>query len=167
MKPLRDALTHLGISMTWPITAAAGVLAVAFAAVCISHAYAEPPDAHPNSSAADAVILQRGRYLVRITGCNDCHTPRYAETGGAVPQAQWLTGSAIGFRGPWGTSYPGNLRRTVQSVSEWQWLVFARTHRLQPLPRFSLAPMNDDDLLAVCRLARSLGLRRRPAPSAL
>lgn len=32
-----------------------------------------------------------GRYLVKTTGCNDCHTPGYAPSAGAVPEAQWLT----------------------------------------------------------------------------
>ena len=43
--------------------------------------------------------VERGRYLVRITGCNDCHTAGYAPSGGKVPEAQWLTGDALGWRG--------------------------------------------------------------------
>ena len=35
-------------------------------------------------SAADWVA--RGEYLVRITGCNDCHTPAYGDRGGNVPK---------------------------------------------------------------------------------
>ena len=48
----------------------------------------------------------RGRYLVQIGGCNDCHTPGYAMSGGKVPEKQWLTGDAVGWNGPWGTTYP-------------------------------------------------------------
>jgi mono/diheme cytochrome c family protein len=55
-------------------------------------------------------LIERGRYLVRITGCNDCHTEGYAEAGGEVPEEQWLKGSALGWRGPWGTTYGTNLR---------------------------------------------------------
>ncbi|MFC5768254.1 hypothetical protein [Thauera sinica] len=35
-------------------------------------------------TAADAGTIERGRYMVRIAGCNDCHTPTYAQTGGRV-----------------------------------------------------------------------------------
>ncbi len=70
-------------------------------------AHAETP---PTSSSPPATLLERGRYLVKIAGCNDCHTPRYAESGGAVAEAEWLTGDSLGWRGPWGTTYAINLR---------------------------------------------------------
>ena len=44
--------------------------------------------------------IQRGRYLVTIGGCNDCHTPGYAEAAGKVDEKLWLTGDPMGFRGP-------------------------------------------------------------------
>jgi len=31
-------------------------------------------------------MLERGKYLVTITGCNDCHTPGYAEGEGKTPE---------------------------------------------------------------------------------
>ncbi|MEJ2396973.1 MAG: cytochrome C, partial [Gammaproteobacteria bacterium] len=34
----------------------------------------------------DKKLLERGRYLVRIGGCNDCHTAGYAESGGKTPE---------------------------------------------------------------------------------
>jgi mono/diheme cytochrome c family protein len=58
----------------------------------------------------DDAQVKRGRYLVQIGGCNDCHTAHYPEKGGKVPEAQWLTGDALGWQGPWGTTYPTNLR---------------------------------------------------------
>src|SRR5215467_10253278 len=75
---------------------------------------------------ADEVAdIQRGRYIVQIGGCNDCHTPDYAQTDGKVDEKLWLTGSALGWRGPWGTTYPPNLRLAVQKVTEAQWLKHA------------------------------------------
>jgi hypothetical protein len=117
--------------------------------------------------AATDATLERGRYLVRITGCNDCHTPGYGEHGGRVPVSEWLTGTSVGFRGPWGTSYPSNLRLTMRSLSEDQWLVFARAERLPPMPWFSLEAMNDLDLRAIYRFIYSLGPQGVRAPSAL
>ena len=50
--------------------------------------------------------IERGRYVVKIGGCNDCHTPGYVQANGAVPEATWLIGDTLGYRGPWGTSTP-------------------------------------------------------------
>ena len=117
---------------------------------------------------ADAASVARGRYLVSISGCNDCHTAGYSETGGRVAQSDWLLGQPVGFRGPWGVSYPANLRLTVQSVTEAEWLKFARVERLPPMPWFALRDMNDDDLRSMYRFIRSLGAKgeRMPAPLA-
>lgn len=32
----------------------------------------------------------RGKYLIVIGGCNDCHTAGFAPSGGVTPEAQWL-----------------------------------------------------------------------------
>ncbi len=45
-----------------------------------------------------------GEYLVAIGGCNDCHTDGWNHSPGNVPLERRLTGSAIGWHGPWGTS---------------------------------------------------------------
>jgi mono/diheme cytochrome c family protein len=135
-------------------------------------ASAQPPlraEAVPSRPAAttSAVSVQRGRYLVAITGCNDCHTAGYAEAGGAVPESEWLTGVPVGFRGAWGVSYPANLRLTVQNMNETQWLAFARLQRLPPMPWFNLRDMSDDDLRSLYRYIRTLGPKGTRAPAAL
>jgi len=116
---------------------------------------------------ADAASVERGRYVVSISGCNDCHTAGYTETGGKIAPADWLTGLPVGFRGPWGVSYPANLRLTVQSVSETEWLRFARAERLPPMPWFNLRDMSDDDLRSVYRFIRTLGPKGVRMPAAL
>src|SRR3954468_1925789 len=62
--------------------------------------------------------VQAGRYLVRISGCNDCHTPGFMPMGDKVPESLWLTGTPIGWRGPWGTTYASNLRLFIKPFSE-------------------------------------------------
>jgi mono/diheme cytochrome c family protein len=116
--------------------------------------------------AADADPVQRGEYLVKTSGCNDCHTPGYAEAGGQVAQSAWLTGSPIGFHGPWGTSYAANLRRYVQQLDETDWLARVRQPMRPPMPWFNLRDMTDDDLLAIYRFIRALGPAGEPAPTA-
>ena len=73
--------------------------------------------------------VARGRYLVQIAGCNDCHTPGYMESAGGVDEALWLTGNPVGWTGPWGTTYPPNLRLLADKLPEGQWLSYARRTR--------------------------------------
>jgi mono/diheme cytochrome c family protein len=114
---------------------------------------------------ADSVLVDRGRYLVRTAGCNDCHTPGYAEGGGNVPEAAWLTGTGLGWAGPWGTTYPINLRLFMQTLSADQWLNIARQPARPPMPWFALRDMTDADLLAIYHYVRSLGPAGEHAPA--
>ena len=117
------------------------------------------------ASAAEPAQLARGKYLVTIGGCNDCHTPGYMEKGPAVPENQWLTGVPVGFQGPWGTTYPANLRLVVKDMTEAQWVQHARQERMPPMPWFNLAKMTDADLQAVYAYIRSLGAPGERAPA--
>jgi mono/diheme cytochrome c family protein len=113
-------------------------------------------------------LVARGRYLVEIGGCNDCHTPGYAPTGGKVPESQWLVGDRLGWHGPWGTSYPANLRLLFQDLTEEQWLKKAKTMVTRPpMPWFDVRAMSATDLKALYRYIRHLGPAGEPAPRAL
>lgn len=113
-------------------------------------------------------LVTRGRYLSQIGGCNDCHTPGYGPSGGKVPEAQRLTGDALGWHGPWGTTYPTNLRLYFQSLSEAQWLQKAKTLEARPpMPWFNVRAMTDADLRALYRYVRHLGPAGKPAPAYL
>jgi mono/diheme cytochrome c family protein len=120
----------------------------------------------PSAQAADDPQVARGRYLIAIAGCNDCHTPGYHFSGEA-DESTWLTGDVVGFHGPWGTTYPPNLRLTVQNLTEEQWLVFARTPRRPMMPWWALRDMTDEDVVAIYRYIRHLGPAGKPAPAAL
>jgi mono/diheme cytochrome c family protein len=102
--------------------------------------------------------VERGRYLVKTAGCNDCHTTGYAEKAGKVPEKLWLTGDQLGWRGPWGTTYPANLRLFMQQLSEEQWVQIAKTAQMRPpMPWFTLHDMTPQDLRAIYRFTRHLG----------
>lgn len=109
--------------------------------------------------------VERGRYLVKIGGCNDCHTANYEEKAGAVPENMWLTGTPVGFQGPWGTTYPANLRLVIDGITEEQWMKRARQALRPPMPWFNLRDMTDGDLRAIYRYVKSLGPAGQPAPA--
>jgi mono/diheme cytochrome c family protein len=112
--------------------------------------------------------VNRGRYLIKIGGCNDCHTAGYAPSGGKVPEAQWLMGDALGWNGPWGTTYATNLRLYMQDLTEEQWVKAARSLTARPpMPWFNVRAMSSGDLRAMYRYVRSLGPAGKPAPAYL
>jgi mono/diheme cytochrome c family protein len=109
--------------------------------------------------------IARGRYLIAIAGCNDCHTPNFAPSGGKTPESEWLTGDALGWRGPWGTTYAPNLRLTMARLSEDQWVKQAKTLSARPpMPWFNVQRMSEADLRAIYRYVRHLGPSGKPAP---
>src|SRR5262245_63723680 len=114
---------------------------------------------------SDPPQVARGRYLVKVTGCNDCHTAGYAVTGGKIPESQWLTGDTLGWRGPWGTTYAVNLRLYMNSLTQDQWVHFARNMRSRPpMPWWLLHDMNQKDLEALYAYVKWLGPAGEPAP---
>lgn len=83
--------------------------------------------------------VEAGAYLVRITGCNDCHTAGYLENQRRVPRDEWLQGWSVGLRGPRGTTYRRNLTLTVQRMSEDAWVeMLGSTETNPPMPWFNL-----------------------------
>jgi hypothetical protein len=115
--------------------------------------------------------LAAGEYLTTIGGCNDCHTPGWAESNGKTPPAERFTGSNVGFKGPWGTSYAANLRNMAQRASEDRWVQILRTadggEGRPPMPYMNTAAMSDRDLRVMYRYIRSLGARGERAPRAV
>lgn len=117
---------------------------------------------------ADQSLVDRGMYLIKISGCNDCHTDGYILNDGSTPVSEWLKGDRMGWSGPWGTTYGSNLRLFMANQSEDQWLAAAKNLRARPpMPWFNLNAMQDEDLRAIYHFVRSLGDTGSPAPSAL
>jgi mono/diheme cytochrome c family protein len=140
------------------------ITVLASAAFCAGALAADAP-AKPRVTTGTDKELSRGRYIVAISGCNDCHTAGYLLKGGKIPEKDWLTGSTVGWRGSWGTTYPTNLRLYFQDINEAQWVQLAREmRRLPPMPYFSLNAMSEADVRAIFKYIRSLGPAGQPAP---
>lgn len=143
------------------------VLAMLFFGLAIGNwAVAETTAPQKQAAAPDMKQVERGRYLVRISGCNDCHTPGYLLSEGKVAEDLWLTGDTFGWRGPWGTTYGSNLRLFVSGMTEEEWVSAARTLRRRPtMPWFNLNAMNKEDLEAIYQYIQYLGPGGGPAPA--
>jgi hypothetical protein len=124
-----------------------------------SRAAVAPPEPTP---------VERGRYLVQIAACNDCHTAGYVQAAGSIPEPHWLTGDTLGYRGPWGTTYAPNLRLLMQHLSEAQWVQLAQHLQSRPpMPWFVLRHMTEVDLSAIYQFIKSLGPAGNLAPAYL
>ena len=137
------------------------------AAILATLAAAAAPAAWAQQKAAKSMSddAKRGKYLVRIAGCNDCHTPGYAPSNGKVDEKLWLTGDKLGWRGPWGTTYAANLRLVAQTMTEDAWVKRARGELRPPMPWFNVRDMSDRDVRAIYRYLKHLGPAGEPAPA--
>jgi len=137
-----------------------------FLLVCGNLTPAETHAPQREAVGLDMKQVERGRYLTKITGCNDCHTPGYLLAEGKVPENLWLTGETLGWRGPWGTTYGSNLRLFFSARTEDQWVKTARTLKARPpMPWFTLNIMHEEDLRAIYQFIRYLGPGGEPAPA--
>src|SRR5262245_44741573 len=104
------------------------------------------------------VSVERGKYLVTLGGCNDCHTPKIGGAGGApesdakrllsghpenAPAPSWTpedakqrnviaTANDMGtaWAGPWGVSFASNLTPDRETgIAEWSETTFIEMAR--------------------------------------
>ena len=99
----------------------------------------------PLSSQADP-SPERGRYLLQIAGCNDCHTAGYLLAPDKTPDQAWLLGDTLGWSGPWGTTYASNLRMKAAEMDEAGWMKYTAELRTRPImPDFAVRAMPSPD----------------------
>ncbi len=118
-----------------------------------------------SAGAASKAKIARGEYLVTIMGCGDCHTP--GTFYGDPDFSRKLSGSEIGWQGPWGVSYARNLTPDLETgIGYWkeQDIVNAiRTGQrpdgsvlLPPMPWPSFSRLTDADAHAIAAYLMSL-----------
>jgi mono/diheme cytochrome c family protein len=114
----------------------------------------------------DREAVEHGRYIAVIGGCNDCHTPGYAMADGKTDEKEWLTGDRLGWNGPWGTTYPTNLRLLVSRITEEEWVKNIKNAKARPpMPWYILRVMSDSDFRDLYRYIRSLGASGAESPA--
>jgi mono/diheme cytochrome c family protein len=120
--------------------------------------------------------IARGRRLVHTSGCVDCHTP--GTFYGAPDTTRMLSGSELGWQGPWGVSYPRNLTPDqatgIGSWTEDQIVTAFRTgHRpdgtplLPPMPWPAYAFLTDEDAYSISAYLKSIPPIDHKAPDRL
>jgi mono/diheme cytochrome c family protein len=112
------------------------------------------------------VSVKRGLQISIIGGCHECHTEGYSEGEGKIDPAKALKGSSIGWQGPWGTTYPGNLRLDASDLSEDGFLRILQTLKASPpMSWYNLRALDEDDMRSLYQYIRSLGEPGTRAPS--
>jgi mono/diheme cytochrome c family protein len=112
----------------------------ALVTACSNPAPAPAPETPQEPSQAE--VVERGKYLVEIMGCHDCHSPKLMGPQGPYPDpdrllsghpagtqlppmpkdnAGWalLTMDLTAAVGPWGTSFAANLTSDDSGIGTW------------------------------------------------
>jgi mono/diheme cytochrome c family protein len=106
---------------------------------------------------SDADKVKRGEYLTTVGQWNDCHTP--GALYGAPDMTRKLSGSEIGWVGPWGVSYARNLTPAAGTdIAKWTEAELVQTMHtgmrpdsstlLPPMPWTNNAPITAADVHA-------------------
>jgi len=145
---------------SFPFTAVGLSISVSAAAVLAAFAVPQPASAQdsnaPSAAAsARAQTVARGKYLVTVAGCNDCHTPWKMGAAGPepdmsrmlsghpqdaqlpsapqLPEGPWVVAVAAtntAWSGPWGVSYTANLTPDRETgLGKWTLRNFSDTIR--------------------------------------
>ena len=115
--------------------------------------------------AADEVSVEEGLRIAIVGGCHDCHTDGFAASEGKIDPEKALRGNPVGFQGPWGTTYPPNLRITLSKMDEDEFVSYSRDLKTRPpMPWFGVRALTDNELRSFFRYVKSLGEPGEPAP---
>ena len=122
------------------------------------------PQAPPQAAAPKQDPVARGRYLTTIMSCNDCHTPGYFY--GMPDTTRRLSGSDVGWVGPWGVVHARNLTPDSTGIGAWSAEEIVATLRTGSTPDHAqLAPimpwgnygdLTDEDAYAIAAYLKSL-----------
>ena len=92
-------------------------LAAALGLIGLASCTAKAPESGGTAATPAAMTqeqkIARGKYLVVIQNCIDCHTPGVFYN--APDTTRWMSGSDIGWMGPWGTTYAANLTPDMET----------------------------------------------------
>src|SRR5687768_3908260 len=120
----------------------------------------------PNSAEAQAGRVARGKMLVSIGGCNDCHTPMKFDPAVGMPVHQMdrlLSGHPVGAPDPGGTLGPHDMAGIGPTFTSFR-LPFGvvYTANLTPDQDTGLGTWTEDIFVKAMRTGRHFGGTGRP-----
>jgi mono/diheme cytochrome c family protein len=142
------------------MTRITGPMATAIVAFAVVAGGFSPP------AAADDAQIARGRYLVGIAGCSDCHTP--GGMMGASDMKRYLGGSDVGFSIPGEGVYVGQNLTPDKETGLGGWtseeIVAAIRTGKRPdgselsgvMPSASFARLTDEDAAAIAAFLKNI-----------
>ncbi|HEU4725952.1 MAG TPA: cytochrome c [Candidatus Eisenbacteria bacterium] len=109
--------------------------------------------------------IARGKQISYTSACHDCHSP--GGLYGAPDTTRMLSGSELGWEGPWGVSFPRNLTPDMETgIGSWseEDIVTAirtgirpdHTPLMPPMPWPMYAHLSDEDAHALAAFLKSL-----------
>uniref|UniRef100_A0A832IB82 C-type cytochrome n=1 Tax=Eiseniibacteriota bacterium TaxID=2212470 RepID=A0A832IB82_UNCEI len=145
--------------MRWTV-AAATLVAIGGATLSLSAVTEAAKTGAPKGK-----LVARGEYLVTLGGCNDCHTP--GAMYGAPDMERMLSGSEVGWRGPFGVTYASNLTPDPETgIGGWSEADIVKALKtgmrpdgsaiMPPMPWQNLARATDEDLRAIAAYLKSI-----------
>ena len=105
--------------------------------------------------------VDRGKYLVTIAGCSDCHTPQ--SKGQDIPGMEFAGGAIL--KGPWGKVASANITPDPSGISYYDEALFLQTMRTgyvkarelnQVMGWWHYRNLTDEDLKAIFAYLRTL-----------
>lgn len=126
------------------------------------------------AASADQAQIERGKYLVTIGSCNDCHTPGYFF--GKPDFSRALSGSDVGFGLPGLGTFVGRNLTPDKETGLGNWsdddIVKAFTTGVRPdgrklapiMPYANLSHLSQDDARAIVAYLRTLPPVKNPVP---
>jgi mono/diheme cytochrome c family protein len=128
-------------------------------------ALSAPNDETKPANAAAADKIERGRYLVTTSGCNDCHTPFKMGPAGPEPDmSRMLSGHPQGMELPPAPTLPAGPWMVTVAATNTAWSGpwgVSYTANLTPDPETGLGKWTLRDFMATLRTGRHMG-RGRP-----
>jgi hypothetical protein len=119
------------------------VVVIFCAAILVAFKSPQEPFPVVKSSSYTPAQIEKGRYLVQIMGCADCHAPKKMTAQGPIPDpdlglsghpaqipvplvskdalANWVLFSPMSTLaiGPWGASFSANLTPDITGIGNW------------------------------------------------
>ena len=117
--------------------------------------------------------IARGKVISYTSACHDCHTP--GGLYGSPDSTRMLSGSELGWEGPWGISFPRNLTPDMETgIGSWSEddIVTAirtgvrpdHTPIMPPMPWPMYSHLSDDDAHALAAFLKSIPAVHHKAP---